>query len=56
MLGIISMLSPVIRHVIEPNIEVINALPPMANLGERAFAMVSEINATVVIRVREPMS
>ena len=54
--GMNSMLNPVIRQVIEPNNDIKNGLPPMANFGDRALAMVMETNATVVITPREPMS
>ena len=54
--GIISIFNPVMRQVIEPNIDINNRLPPIANFGAKPLAMVNEINATVVIRVREPMS
>ncbi len=54
--GISSIFSPVMRHVIEPNIAINNRLPPIANLGARPLAMVNEINATVVISDRAAMS
>ena len=56
MAGISIMFNPVMMQVIEANIEINNELPPMANFGERALAMVKEINATVVIMAREPVS
>ena len=56
MVGMISMLRPVIRQVIEPNIAINKLLPPMANLGESALAIVRAINATVVIMPKEDMS
>ena len=54
--GIKSIFNPVMRHVIEPNIDINNGLPPIANLGARPLAIVNEINATVVIRARALMS
>ena len=54
--GISSIFSPVMRHVIEPNIAINNRLPPIANLGARALAMVKEISATVVIMDKAVMS
>ncbi len=56
MVGMISIFKPVIRQVIEPNIHMIKLLPPMANLGESALAIVKAISATVVIMLKEDMS
>ena len=54
--GIKSIFIPVMRQVIEENMQISNRLPPIANFGERPLAMVNEINATVVINDKAPMS
>ena len=56
MVGIISIFKPVIRQVIEPNKDINNLLPPMANFGDKALATVKDSNATVVIMDRDDIS
>ena len=56
-IGVIkSIFIPVMSRVIRESMQISNRLQPIANLGERPLAMVNEINATVVINDKAPMS